>query len=488
MGIAMTFKELLKRKDLIHVQGYAEPLDASVTDVVTAVEMANAATLYVACNTAIRDGHGAALAAYERGCRHFVAERMLTLPSDAAQLLTANSGELLGELAAAVHGYPARGLTVVGITGTHGKTTVALLAAGFLAGCGRRVAMLTTDGTDIGGVFTPQGELAPDGADLARFFRSAADAGAEIAIVELSAYMLAHGATAGIPFTVVLCTDFSPRHIGKGEHADLAAYRAAKARLLEGDAPLAVMPANSTDFSPRGRAFTYGFEEKAADLCLIQADTPCAVAYASKLTLYCKGKEYGVETPLYGAQYFHDLAAAMALSVVLGESPVRFVPQAPRVYAVGRLELLRLAGDRTVCFDAAYEAEDLSLVLKTLRARTAGRLTVLLGSVGGRAHARRAPLGAAALAGADFVYLTADDPNSESVLQIAHDMVGENGDAARYRIIASRAEAIGEAAFDLRSGDTLLILGKPREDTQLQNGKKHFFSDRLAVLNAIREE
>ena len=484
----MTFKELLSWKNLTPVNGYSLPTDMPALDVVTTAGQASPNALFVACGTAVRNGHEEAMAAYERGCRHFVAERMLALPADASLCLSEDTAGLLGVLAEAAHGYPARSLTVVGITGTHGKTSVALLAAGLFTGCGRRVAMLTTDGTDIGGRFVPQGEFAPDAADLARFFRDAVDAGAEIAIVELSAYMLAHGAAEGIPFTVVLGTDLTPRHIGKGEHADMAAYRAAKARLLEMDAPLSVMHVGLADFSPRGRVFTYGLGQEEADFRLLVEGT-CRTGgiCATALTLVYRGKCYRLETPLRFAACLHNLAAALALAVVLGVPLARLASLTPQVRAVGRADCLYLVGERTVCFDAAYEAEDVLLLLKSLRAETEGKLSVLLGSVGGRAYARRAPLGAAVLSCADFVYFTADDPNGESVTQITHDMVGENDDSARYRVIASRADAIREAALDLRRGDTLVILGKPREETQLVNGKKHFFSDRLALLDAIRE-
>ena len=484
----MTFLELLSHAYLRPVAGYRSPSDAVVRDVVTVAEQASAATLFVAYKGAISDGHDAALAAYERGCRHFVAERALALPQDAAICQTESTADILGELAEAAHGYPARNLTVVGITGTHGKTSVALLAAGFLTGCGRRVAVLTTDGIDMGGRFVPQGEIAPDAADLARFFRDAVADGSEIALVELSAYMLAHGAAEGVPFTAVLGTDLAPRHIGRGEHADMAAYRAAKARLLEREVPLALLPANFADFSPRGRVFTYGVGDFAADLQLQHRGiSRVGGVHVTALTLVCKDASYPLETPLLGIGHLHNLAAAIALTLVLGELPARIAALAPQMRATGRMDCIYLSGGRTVCFDAAYEARDLALALQVLRAETAGRLTVLLGSVGGRAYARRAPLGAAALSGADFVYFTADDPNSEPILQITRDMVGENAESRRYRVVASRADAIRDAVLDLRMGDTLLILGKPREETQLIDGKKCFFSDRLALFDAIRD-
>ena len=483
----MTFKELLSVQFLHPVTGFSKPSGDVVRDVVTVAEQANCATLFVATVSAMGDGHDRALAAYERGCRHFVAERTLPLPHDAAVYLTSDTADALGVLAQAAHGYPARHLTVVGVTGTHGKTSVALLAAGLLEASGRRVALLTTDGVDVGGTFRPAGEIAPDAADLARFCRDAVGAGAEIAIIELSAYMLAHGAGVGIPFTVVLGTDFAKRHIGRGEHRDIADYRAAKARLLECDAPLAVMSAELADFSPRGRVFSYGVGDMMAELCLLPVSTSrdCGI-HASVVELRYKDACYSLETPLFG-YHLHNLAAAISLALVLGEAPARIAALTPQVRARGRLDPISLTGGRTVYFDAAYEEEDLSLVLKTLRAQCTGKLSVLLGSVGGRAYGRRAPLGAAALRGADFVYFTADDPNGESALQIARDMVGENEDSARYLVIASRAEAIKAAALDLRPSDTLLILGKPREETQLVSGKRHFFSDRLALLEAIQD-
>ena len=140
-----------------------------------------------------------------------------------------------------------------------------------------------------------------------------------------------------------------------------------------------------------------------------------------------------------------------------------------------------------VSFWMTYEAHDLQTVLRVLRGITRGRLLVLLGSVGGRARARRTPLGTAAVNGADFVYFTADDPDTEPPRDIVRDMVGEVENSPRYTCIPARQSAITDAVSDMREGDVLLILGKPRDDTQLVRGARQEFSDRKIAMAAVEQ-
>ncbi|MBO7341553.1 MAG: hypothetical protein J6U87_02615, partial [Clostridia bacterium] len=213
-----------------------------IKSVITAPEAACESALFVATKTPISNGRYALASAYARGCRLFLCASDAYVAKDATVMICDDPERLLGTLAARVYGYPARTMTVIGITGSAGKSSVAQMTAQALRCAGRRVGVLDTDGTEIDGVRTPPTVTAPDAADIHRALAQMAQNGMEIAILELSSYQLVHHAAEGIAFTVVAMTNFSPRHIGRREHPDATAYRAAKEKLMRVPCALAVLP------------------------------------------------------------------------------------------------------------------------------------------------------------------------------------------------------------------------------------------------------
>ncbi len=466
-------------------KGALKVYDFKIKDIVTSPDRASAETVYVCVRTPIFDGYQGAFFAYAKGCRCFVATRGLGLPDDAAIYITEDPEAQLGALAARCFGYPARSLTVLGITGTHGKTSVAYTLASLLTHAGRKVAVLTTDGIDVGGVFTKAGATAPNAADIQRMLRAARRKGTELAIVEFTAYMLSHHAANHIPFAAVLLTDLAPRHIGKGLHPDFVSYRAAKERLLQSGAPLVLLPETYQAPLVQGNIVRYG---AGGDITWCDVHTQNTEnALGTAFTLSYRGENAEVFYPVVGDFAVNNATAAAALALAVGLSLGDITAGLSTAVPTGRLECILSSGGARVFADVAYEAEDLSRVLRVLRTVTVGKLSVVLGSVGGRALARRAPLGRAAVENADFTYFTADDPDWEPPDAITRDMVSEIEDSPRYRCIISRREAILAAMADLRRGDTLLILGKARDHTQLVMGAVQNFFDRDVVLEAARQ-
>ncbi len=480
----MRVEKLLAPFSFSRTRGALSVYDLEIKDVVTSPRAADAATVYVCLRTPLGDGHGGAAEAYAKGCRCFLAARGLGLPEDAAVYVTDEPEAYLGELAARCFGYPARGLTVFGITGTHGKTSVADTVAALMRKAGKSVAVMTSDGIEVGGCFTPTVTAPPNAADIQRVLRAARRKRADLVILELSAYMLAHYAEKSIPFAAVLLTDLAPRHIGDGTHRDFAAYRAAKEKLLSCGAPLTFLPTAPSALSATGRVLTFG---DMGDIAVQNAhveERDRQIGTAFSLTY--EGQTLNAFYPNVGECAAENAAAATALALASGLSLSKIAELLPEAAPVGRLECIYTPNGARIFLDTAYEAEDLSYALRSLRRVTRGRLLVVLGSVGGRALARRAPLGQAAMAYADFVYFTADDPDSEPVSRITHDMVAQIKETRRYLILPARRTALLRAVNDLAPGDTLLVLGKARDETQLVAGVREAFSDRHVIMNAAR--
>ena len=473
----MNARELLAGFDYRLFAGSAPlPADLSITDVATEPGKVTKNTLYVATVTPMRDGHDGASSAYLHGCRLFLSERGLTLPADATVLVGEQVEAMAAVLCARALGHPARSLTVFGVAGAHGKSSVVLLTAELLRRAGHKVGTLTTDGVQAGEHFTPADLIVPDAVEIQHILACFRDAGCEFAVLEFSAYQLEHGAASGIPFAALLLTDTAPAHIGRGEFRREADYFAAVGRLFAGQTPLTLLPAADVPFAVHGHTVRFGPE--GALICRAQGTVP----YACRFTLTFDGEEYTITHPVPGDVAMTNATAAAALSLAAG-LPLSTVARLLGSLTVpGRME--RIAPQ--VFLDTAYTGPDVARALAALRRDTPGRLSVLVGAVGGRAKQRRAPLGAACAANADFVWFTTDDPDAEDPDAIFHDLIAGTDGAGRYRCIADRKAALLAAVGELRPGDALLITGKGEQTYQLIAGERVPFSDREIIKEAFR--
>lgn len=461
-------------------------LSKEVRVVTARLSHAGEEALFVCVHTALGNGHDSAVAAYNAGCRLFLAQRRLPLPDDAAVLVVEDTAALLGELAARCEGYPARQLTVFGITGTAGKSTVAHMVTELLKGAGHRVALLTTDGYALDNTRHPAGNVVPDAAEIQHFLADAVCKGATFAVLEFSSYMLAQKAAFSIPFAAVLLTNLWPCHIGSGEHAHMAAYREAKESLFSCKTPFYVLPTANADFGlvTDGRRVLFG--EKGDFFAEGVEPYADRTSLGVRLDLHVPtGEKVAVSLPVPGDHSVQNALAAAALATIAGLSPAEIAAGLSAYVPRGRLECIGVSRERYIFVDAAYTAEDLTRALQVLRSQTRGKLTVVIGSVGGRARWRRAPLGAAATTYADLAYFTADDPDCEDPCDICADMVAGVNDPDRYVILPDRERAIRRAVSEMRPGDILLLAGKGMQETQLIRSKRIPFSEREIVKEVL---
>ena len=204
----MTFEELFRGISFRHAENSEQDVAGRVLErVISSPEPESEGAVYVAVRTEIEDTSRGMRAAYAGGCRVFVCRNAAFAAKGATVLLTDSPEQLLGELAARLYGHPAREMTVIGVTGSAGKTSVVLMLSQLLRRAGVAVASLTTDGLLLGKRFEAHGAKVPDAAQIQRMLRRMRDAGTEVAILELSAYQLRHFAANGIDFTALLLTN-----------------------------------------------------------------------------------------------------------------------------------------------------------------------------------------------------------------------------------------------------------------------------------------
>lgn len=415
------------------------------------------------------------------------------VPVDAAVpvIAVSDAQQALGRLACAWYGHPSRALQVIGITGTNGKTTTALLVAQLLSRAGLRCAALGTLGlwTPLG--MQPGQMTTPDAMTLQRTLRELVDAGYTHLAMEVSSHALAQGRVAGMQFATIGWTNLTQDHLDY--HGDLDSYAAAKLRLF-------------TDFGvPRQLAFVNADSERAAmpwDAGLAEAFSlgahPAAEHQLWQVRVQASGlsaslrspgrRDLTVSTPLVGRHNAENLALALLLARAVGAADSDLADAAPLLQAPrGRLEPVPNALGVLVLVDYAHTPDALQQVLQTLKPLVAPgrRLVVAFGCGGDRDRAKRPLMGEVAARLADLTVVTSDNPRTEEPAAIAGAVVDglvRAGAVALPKLVPSVLEALGrrhgfvveldrEAAIRraigaLSPGDVLCIAGKGHETTQ----------------------
>ena len=431
---------------------------------------------------AVEAGASVLVAARDRGAALRVAHPGVTVLEVAAPRVT------LATLAAAHEGYPGRRLTVVGVTGTDGKSTTSFLAHAALEGAGARTGLITTIGTRIGpriGESTTD-EVTPNATRLTtqeapevqRLLAEMVEAGCTHAVLEATSHGLDLHRLDGCAFDVAVFTNLTPDHLDY--HGTFEAYRAAKTRLFAMlDEPtekrvrrLAVLNRDDAAWSHFARAngkpiLTYALKDEEADLL---ATDVLGWADGSTFALRTDEWEIDASVPLPGRFNVANATAAIAVAAGLRLDPMAAAAGVASMPGVpGRME--RVPGAPfPVVVDYAHTPEALRQVLEELRPLTEGRLIVVFGCAGERARERRSGLGAVAAALADFSVLTEEDPRSEPseaiVDEIATAMLeagAEEGE--RFERVLDRREAIARALELAAPGDLVLLAGKGHESS-----------------------
>ncbi len=443
------------------------------------------------------DGHNFAAQVYENGCRVFLCERVVeALPSDAVQILVENTRLSLSDLAKVFYGSAADRLKIIGITGTKGKTTTAILIASILNGAGIPCAYIGTSGIIIGGKHYETVNTTPESLELHKYFKQMLDEGTTHVVMEVSSQALMHYRVRGLKFEAVAYTNLSPDHIGTGEHASFEEYRDAKRRLFtEYESRYAIVNADDgyADHMTKGykgKKLTYGMGTS-SDFTG-SGITPFRSETALGIDFVCAGG--GEVTPIRlrtpGDFSAYNGLCAIAVSSVMGVSVEKAASVLRTTSITGRFEIVDALHGITFLIDYAHNGLSLTSALRFLREYDPARLICVFGSVGGRTQNRREELAKAASALSDYAIITSDNPDREDPMAIINDIMAHFDPAVPHEIIPDRTEAVRRAVRMAKEGDIVLFAGKGHENYQLIDGKKVPFSERALILeeaNAIKE-
>jgi UDP-N-acetylmuramoyl-L-alanyl-D-glutamate--2,6-diaminopimelate ligase len=448
--------------------------------------------LFAALNGAQADGRRYADEAVAKGAVAILTDDPTALAlDDAARRRVAivadpNPQRLLA--LAAARFYPARPKTIVAVTGTNGKTSVAHFTREIWQAQGHKSASLGTLGVVTGSERQAGALTTPDPVALHRTLSELAGRGVDHAAIEASSHGLAQYRLDGITAAAAAFTNLTRDHLDY--HGDMESYRAAKDRLfttLLAPGGAAVLNADSPEF-PRlaallrrrgGKVIAYG-GDAAADLRLISR-LPHRRGQRLGLSLF--GEPHEIELKLIGDFQAMNVLAALGLALATGSELARAVAAMPSLSTVpGRMQLVGEIDHAAVFVDYAHTPDALATVLAAARPHAEGRLAVVFGAGGDRDRGKRPLMGEVTTRGADLVYVTDDNPRTEVASDIRRAILAA---APRATEIGDRRAAIETAIAALAPGDVLVIAGKGHESGQIIGRETLPFDDAIVAREAI---
>ncbi len=441
---------------------------------------------------ALAAGAGAALISQE------VWESLSSQVSFLQPILLLPSGLLskaIAQVAAAFYGFPARHLTLVGVTGTNGKTTTTHLIEYLLQAAGQSTALLGTLYNRWPGhsQIAPHTTLFP--VDLQRSLKEAHTAGAKSAVMEVSSHALAQDRVWGCSFQAAVWTNLTQDHLDF--HPTMEDYWQAKATLfgpdyLQGRAVINADDAGGQRLLHSEQTDRVDWETWAYSLQPLQGIPglwPSQVQLRStglSATLHTPIGTFAVEAPLVGSFNLSNVLAAVGVALHLG-IPVEIIQSAlPHFPGVpGRVERVTVPGqDIAVIVDYAHTPDGLENLLRAVRPQAEGQLICVFGCGGDRDRGKRPQMGRIAATWADQVIVTSDNPRTEDPQQILQDILaGIPGSPKAVEV--DRRQAIQQAILSAQPGDTVVIAGKGHEDYQILGTQKIHFDDREEARHAL---
>lgn len=476
----MKLKELLKD---LPVLGSNADMEAEIGGICYDSRSVKPGDLFVAVRGFETDGHRYISKALAAGAAAALCE---TPPEEGPWVLVPDSRLGLALTSRAFFGDPAGRMTLIGITGTNGKTTSSYLMKHLLEeALHAKVGLIGTNGNCIGGEFLPSERTTPESFELQKLFRQMADAGCTHVVMEVSSHSLTLERVAGVHFAVGVYTNLTQDHLDF--HGTMEAYAQAKRKLFSrcsvgcfntDDAWAETMMAGASC-----RVSTFS-AERDADL---RAKDIRLSASGVRFTAEAGGVSCPVELAIPGMFSVHNALGVLSAGMALG------IPLAACTAAMesakgvkGRVELVPTDGDYSIVIDYAHTPDALENVLKTLKPVTKGRLIALFGCGGDRDKGKRPKMGAIAAKNADLCVVTSDNPRTEEPEAILQDILAGMPDTgAPVQVICDRREAIAWAIDNARPGDVILLAGKGHEDYQVVGRVKHHMDEREIVAEVL---
>ena len=474
----------------LHILRYAGSREVEVAALAFDSRKVEQDGLFVAVPGTKVDGHAYIGAALEQGAKVIVAERLPEdLQQDKVYIQVENAAQALAQMATAFYGHPSHNMTVVGITGTNGKTSVATMLFTLFTRLGHECGLISTVVNRIGEQAIAATHTTPDPIQIQQLMAEMVQKGVTHCFMEVSSHALVQQRVVGVDFNGTLFTNISRDHLDY--HKTFDRYIAAKKLLFDGLSPAAFALYNADD--KRGHIMVQNCQAQHYSFAL---KTP-ADFKARLLSNTLEGLELEMDNrqalfPLKGVFNAYNLTSVYATAVLLGEDAEQVLIDLSAIPAPpGRFQTVSGPNKQFAVIDYAHTPDALMNVLSTLkeiRTRNESLVTVF-GCGGDRDKGKRPEMGRVAASYSDRIVLTSDNPRSEDPLQIIQEIQRgvEPHDFKKVRIQPDRKLAIEETLQESDAGDIILIAGKGHEDYQEIKGERLPFSDLETVRSIFKQ-
>jgi len=495
----MTVVELLASlKGHVEILEQRGKLDQPVTAVTDDSRAVRAGSLFLAVKGERVDGHAYVPQAVQAGAAAIVSQAAVDTGT-VAYVRVRDSRKAVGLIGSRFYGDPSAQLTMVGVTGTNGKTTTTYLCKALLEGIGRTVGLFGTVAYQIGNETIPASHTTPGALELQGLLAKMRDAQLNTVVMEVSSHALAMDRTAGCEYDAAVFTNLTQDHLDY--HKTMEEYFQAKLKLfteLGGGTKTGQRAIVNMD-DPRGAQITaacrvpvWGYAVKGkADL---KAEQVRLSMNGTTFTAATPAGSFVVESRLVGEHNVYNLLGAIGVALHAGASGEQVRAAVASVTNVpGRFERVSAGQDFTVVVDYAHTEDALLRLLTAAHALKTNRIITVFGCGGDRDRGKRPKMGRAAVEHSDIVVLTSDNPRTEDPMAILREVeVGvrealQRRTQVEYHLVADRREAIAKAVRLARPGDIVLIAGKGHEDYQIIGTKKFHFDDREVAREAIQQ-
>ncbi|MBR4581596.1 MAG: UDP-N-acetylmuramoyl-L-alanyl-D-glutamate--2,6-diaminopimelate ligase [Lachnospiraceae bacterium] len=481
-----TLRDLLNGLSYTILQGSE---DISLTGICMDSRKVQPGNLFLCISGYQVDGHKFIPSALESGAAALIVEKDVEVPADITVVKVEDARYALAMVSAAWYEHPTKDMTVIGLTGTKGKTTTAHMVKKILEEAGNKVGMVGTNGAFIGDkqVDVEIKNTTPESFDLQHIFRIMDDEGCKYVVMEVSSQGLKLNRVAGIDFDYGAFLNLSYDHISPTEHADMEEYEACKMKLFS-------MVKKSVIFMDT--EYSDDFYKIAENPVTVSLKGNADYAASNVHNLWNNdlfGVEFDLKDPLGNTGhiqvampgYFNaeNAAIACAITSLEGVTEKAMNSALKTVSVKGRTQIIPEAfGKAIVMIDYAHNAFSSECVLEMLKEYKPKRLVCIFGCGGNRATSRRIGMGEVAGKMADLSIITMDNPRDEALEDINKGIIeGISKYNGKYITIDDRKEAIRYALDNAERGDIIVMLGKGHETYQEIKGVRYHFSEEEVI-------
>jgi len=453
--------------------------------------------LFVAITGHGADGHRYIPDAIDRGAKVVILENDGRFPDSyfmhagVVKIVVPNARVALAQVAANYYDHPARALTMVGVTGTNGKTTVTHIIQSMLEASGQASGLIGTIEYRVRGDVFPASHTTPESLEINGLLRSMVDHECTAAVMEVSSHALHQHRVEGLEFRAAVFTNLTQDHLDY--HATMEEYAAAKRMLFTSLAPSSYAVVNADDAwgssmsgATRAQTISYGTKPGADVL----AGNVALTMNGTNFTVNYKNTGTSITSPLIGRFNVSNILAAYATGLALGIPSERMQHAIAGMRAVrGRFETYASQRGWTAVIDYAHTPDALAQALaavKDIMSNRKGRIITVFGCGGNRDRTKRPKMGVIAAELSDLAIVTSDNPRHEDPLAIIEEVMSGIPQKANVEQEVDRGRAIVRALSAARKDDVILIAGKGHEEYQVVGDEKIHFSDREAVEDFIR--